>query len=254
MPQDSRPDTSCDVYPDKSQENQTVTRPGLWIGIGGLTLLVAFAGLAVVAVYFVNEHSERIKFFTVNALSVSVLAAIIVQACVYWGQRNLMRVSLAENRDIFYKGQRAYIGIKHVIFQNLGADARPTATLILKNAGHTPAWAVEIRTQPALGTKHPSWADVASGKVDGVAHFIPADEGCEVVVDIGLTFTEEMISDIKTCKRILFVRGTIIFTDISRARQTFPFCVTLRPGGKWGDCQQDHSDNPNQAAPGKLDP
>lgn len=51
---------------------------------------ILFVGLALIAWYFVNEHSERIKFLTVNALSLFVLAAIAVQALIYRKQAETM--------------------------------------------------------------------------------------------------------------------------------------------------------------------
>jgi hypothetical protein len=101
MSQKSRPETNHDVHP----KNQRVSRSGLWIGVGALILLTAFAVLVVITVYFVNEHSERTKFFTVNTLSLSVLVAIIVQAFIYRGQWKAMQSGLRQTDRVISEMQ-----------------------------------------------------------------------------------------------------------------------------------------------------
>jgi hypothetical protein len=44
------------------------------------------------------DQTERVKFITVNLLSALVLLAIVIQAAIYWAQRNLMDEQRGEVR------------------------------------------------------------------------------------------------------------------------------------------------------------
>jgi hypothetical protein len=92
MPQDNDTKAKSDIKTHNSQEQSKRSRARLWIAVGSVVLVLVSVGLAVVAIYFVNEHSARIKFATESVLSLLVLTVIIVQACIYFGQRTLMQL------------------------------------------------------------------------------------------------------------------------------------------------------------------
>ncbi len=88
------------------------------VALGG----ILFAALLVVSVFAPNM-SERIKFFTVNALSLLVLLAIVVQSFIYHRQRDVMERQLKateEAAEASYIAQRAYIGITDLRLKTTG--------------------------------------------------------------------------------------------------------------------------------------
>lgn len=77
-------------------------KPVMW------AILIAIIGVAILAVvgkFFVNEHSEKIRFVTVNALSLFVLLAIGVQAYIYRRQWEVMERQLGQTDQIINKMQ-----------------------------------------------------------------------------------------------------------------------------------------------------
>jgi hypothetical protein len=78
---------------DEHARLNTYSKPIVWVVIGAI---VGFALLIVVGKFFVNQHSERIKFVTVNTLSLFVLLAILVQAYIYSKEWRVMRQSLRQ--------------------------------------------------------------------------------------------------------------------------------------------------------------
>src|SRR5215210_3495245 len=113
--------------------------------------------------------SERVKFFTVNALSLLVFIAIAVQAYIYRRQWEAMEDSLAETRKIVdqneravkvaergievaqnaaYIEQRAYVGIQRMTVEGLDEGRCPILNITWINGGKTPAW--RFRCVPRL--------------------------------------------------------------------------------------------------------
>lgn len=78
----------------ESIQPQRYSRPIIW---AMFIAIVGFAVLVVVGMFFVNEHSERIRFVTVNALSLFVLLAILVQAYINGKQWRVMQQGIAQN-------------------------------------------------------------------------------------------------------------------------------------------------------------
>src|SRR5438094_6873661 len=98
--------------PQNDQTNQDSNRPnkkndssshaGLWwILIAGGIFLVALLVLNI----FLPNLTERVKFFTVNALSLLVVAIIAVQAYIYRRQWGAMERSLERTDKVIDKMQ-----------------------------------------------------------------------------------------------------------------------------------------------------
>ena len=78
---------------------------------------LGFIILSVVGYWFVNEHSVRIAFVTVNLLTLLTLAIIAVQTVIYRKQSDIMQrqlVATEKAAEAAYIAQRAYIGVTDV--------------------------------------------------------------------------------------------------------------------------------------------
>src|SRR6185369_693812 len=149
----------------------------------GLLLFLAISGGA--AIWYTSsafiEVAARTTFIIGSALNLAVFLAIIIQAYIYWGQRNLMhkqwkamqdslevtREIVAQNRlamiaaeqsaavakEAFYVGEPPYFGTSKIEFR--------WATTIVKNTGTGPVQ--RVTGQPELiitfmnGGKTPAW-------------------------------------------------------------------------------------------------
>lgn len=217
-------------------------------------------------------------------LNFLLLVAILVQAAIYWkqlgvmrkdynilerhartfegqaatmqGQLNVMRDqvaamqdSRAENREMFYSGQRAYIGIKQVTLNDFAAGRIPMIYLALQNAGNTPAWTIECQGQVTYGDSHPSYEDVVGAVVQNVAHFLPSGVDRMVEIAIGnAALTAETAAEVMNGGSTLFLRARAKFIDISGEGQEVWFCLRFKPRtNTFGDCPDGHEDQ-NQAS------
>src|SRR6266404_4111200 len=134
---------------EKKSEQNSNNKPIVW---AVLTALFGIAILAVVGRLYVTEHSESIRFVTVNALSLLVFIAIVFQAYIYHGQSNVMERQLKATEkaaEASYIAQRAYIsitGLKIMCSSFLPAIQAPiivgeipTLHVTWHNGGATPA-------------------------------------------------------------------------------------------------------------------
>ena len=220
--------------------------------VGGILL----AALLVVSV-FLPHLSERVKFFTVNALSLLVLFAIALQAYIYrrqWEtmerqwlamreQTEIMRDTLAESRDTFYVGQRAYIGVVSVRFADnayLAVGREPIIHITIINAGNTPAWTISARAHLAIGSEAPEYltaAEVDTIDQTHIGHVMLPKVEKELVIETHVKISHNQINKIINNEEYFYIRGRIYFTDISKAQRNFPFCVVYSPASRgFGDC------------------
>ncbi len=159
------------------KNNKRAPHAGLW------WILVA-GGVFLVTLLFVSTYlpgmSERVKFFTVNALSILILTAIAVQAYIYrrqWkamqgqldameGQSRIMGESLVETRRMVEHNERAVkvaeesieVARENTIYAQrayLTVTKRVALTdgflLRIRNVGNTPANDVHVRAVADVG-------------------------------------------------------------------------------------------------------
>jgi hypothetical protein len=143
--------------PDKANNNHRSARyNGLWwIAIGGI---ICFLALLFGGIYHPNL-TERVKFVTVNALSLLVLVVVAVQVLFNRRQWDVMKrqweetqrgIKSAEESSI--SAQRAYVVAK---IEDIGQrDSTLQFRLRIENGGNTPAnnvcvfFASELRESP----------------------------------------------------------------------------------------------------------
>lgn len=260
MPQNNDKDTSADK---KTAKNKKILNPGLWAII---TLGVVACATLIIVSWWVNEHSERIKFVTVNALSVSVLVVIAVQAYIYrrqWesmersvertdrvidkmdgqlramkDQETAIRDTLAENRNLFYLGQRAYLGLVGAQFGELnflGSGLAPIINITLINAGQTPAWSIKARIQISVGDDAPEYAttaEVGAMPTLEVSHCMPAKVEKVFVLEMQGATTREQMGKIVSGEEYFVIRGRFYFTDIAQEERNFPLCLVYCPSSR----------------------
>jgi hypothetical protein len=161
-----------DNQSDGSTSNASNNKPSRfrlrWIFVAGGVLLVA---LLFISIYLPNL-TERVKFFTVNALSLFVLVAIVVQAYIYRGQWKAMQESLIETRNLIKQNERAVKAAEHtadltdkfsrinsrayVFIDKAALDAPissgkfPLPKIVLKNSGRSPAYSHRVRINNAF--------------------------------------------------------------------------------------------------------
>jgi|SRR5712692_7473039 len=134
MPQNDK--ANGDPSKTDKKDNRT-SHAGLWwiVLAGGVLFLV----LLFVSVYLPNL-TERVKFFTVTALSLLVVVVIAVQAYIYRRQWEAM-----ENQTEY--AQRAYVSIPIAnldVGEDFGRNQFFIFSLRIKNCGNTPANDVEV--------------------------------------------------------------------------------------------------------------
>lgn len=156
MPQDDE----ADGEPNKADKNNKGTKErnaGLWLIVltGGIILAV----LLFVSVYLPNM-TERVKFFTVNALSISILAAIAVQAFIYLkqqeimrGQLDVMKASIRQTKRFFDLTERPSLGIEGEMEFSQEPNGERYIEVIIKNSGKSPA--VQVRSGITTGIQIP---------------------------------------------------------------------------------------------------
>jgi hypothetical protein len=144
--------------------------PVAWrIAIPALVAVVVFILIAILH----KDMKERIKFATDSSLNVLILVAIVVQAVVYFRQRDIMKQQweamqgqldtlerqLAQNQqaievakanaqvaqEALRAGHRAYVGIKTDPKLKLKLNEFPEIEVYFVNTGITPAHVVEFR-------------------------------------------------------------------------------------------------------------
>lgn len=100
MPENNQAQSNKGV---QTHHDQKVSHTGLWIIIGVVVLVVAT--VVFVGAFYVNQSSERIRFITVNTLSVLIAGLVAVQAYIYRKQWDAMERSLERTDQVIEKMQ-----------------------------------------------------------------------------------------------------------------------------------------------------
>ena len=125
--------------------NISLTTSFIAIGVATTIFLIV---LGVTAYFRVNEHSERIRFFTVNTLSWIVFMAVVTQIVIYKKQWHAMRDTLSEMKTSRELTNRAWIGVKSIeIEENPDGGIKIIAAFL--NSGATPAnVTIQLKGEP----------------------------------------------------------------------------------------------------------
>jgi hypothetical protein len=199
-----------------------------------LTKVLFFGGILLAALLMVSvfapNMSERIKFFTVNALSLLVLLAIAIQAFIYHQQREVMERQLKATEqaaEASYIAQRAYIGVTGLRLESKGIVTAPlvvgeTPTLFVRwnNGGTTPARNFRAIPYLVLGEKPELRGYFLGDDMSDIeASFIPG--GKEVTmpypqIETGFKpVTSEMLDDINSGKKRLYAMILASYVDFT---------------------------------------
>jgi len=156
----------------------------LWIGLSALLLLGALVrwGRAF------DTLTGRYTFLAQSILALFTLTAIVIQARIYWAQRDVMerqwkamtdqleainkqeghllaqaeaakaqaetmRRQLEVTEEALRISQRAYVGVKMQPLIQWGDDGQPIVTLFFVNTGHTPTQKAELTFNFGLGSE-----------------------------------------------------------------------------------------------------
>ena len=255
MPQNNQP--NGDAQNADNDDDGTRDTWLFWFVLAGAVLFLA---LLVVSVYLPNL-TERVKFFTANALSLLVLVAIVVQVYInrrQWDsmreQADIMRENIRETRDMFYMANRAYFGILGVGLNDFEAGKLPTVVLKVLNAGNTPAWRIRMHSRIDFTTKQLTYLTDANRPIAEMSPILPAKTDREFTIEAPAgtpALNQAQVLGVALGAVKLFVRGELIYEDISGDDQVFPFCLEYRKG-IFGDCKRPHEQpdqtNPNQTA------
>ena len=234
---------------EANNENHRASSGGLWrICIGGGVLLAA---LLFISIYLPNL-TERVKFFTVNALSLLVLVAIVVQAFIYrrqWDsmreQADIMRENIKETREMFYMANRAYFGIVGVGLTGFEAGNLPIVTIKVLNAGNTPAWKIRMHSRIDFTTEQLDYMSVVDRLFAAIemSPIVPAKTDRDFTIEAPpgtQPLNPNQVLGVNLGALKMFVRGEILYEDISGETRTFPFCLERR-NGIFGDCKRQQS-------------
>jgi len=214
--------------------------------------VIGFAVLVIVGRFYVNEHSERVRFVTVNALSWCVLLAILVQTYIYRRQwavmdRQLtktdqmiaaMQGQLSVMRDAWLVGESAYMGIDNVILDRLTPNDNLIATLVTLNGGRTPAWTVHVHVNFVIvpPEMNPPQVNISFSGGRGFS-FIPPGGGMRhTQVMFEGTVTTEHVAAVKAGTMDLYLVGKIMYRDFTGEQRERRFRVQyLAQDGRFAD-------------------
>jgi hypothetical protein len=263
MPQNDQTNNNSS---EANKQDDSTSHATIRAKFSGLRLIIVAGCILVLALLFLSIYlpylTERVKFFTVNLLSLLVLAAIAVQAYIYrkqWevmqGQLGVMRETIAENRRNFYVIERAYVSISHIQFtDNPETEQMRTIQIEIINGGRTPAWDVRMRVRvsvedPTSDKSRPYVKTADHVETRSIPRVLLPSKTEPVIIKPDITVSESMSLEVMDLSGI-FVRGEIYFTDISEKEQALPFCFVWKPktpffeNCKRGE-KQSNSENPN---------
>lgn len=226
--------------------------------LGGAVLLIVLLLISV----FLPNLSERVKFFTVNALSLLVLLAIVVQTYIYRRQADTMEkqgsamrgqlaamewqagileiqtslvdkqvTAMQEQLEIMKRqlensavGERAYLIIEDVVFIEKGEHPRLMYTLF--NGGRTPAFNVTSNNEASLGTKPLADRLHSLGHPHDDVVDMPAGTKKQVEGTFpNFTVTKAHWGQVNAGTLTLFVRGVFRYKDFQDIERRLPYCV-----------------------------
>lgn len=132
--------------PNKANKNNKGSKErntGLWLIV--LAGCIFLGVLLFVSIYLPNM-AERVKFFTVNALSISILVAIAVQAFIYLrqqeimrGQLGVMKANIRQTKRFFDSTERPSLGIEGEMEFSQDPNGEGFIEVVIKNSGKSPA-------------------------------------------------------------------------------------------------------------------
>jgi hypothetical protein len=248
MPQDDHANNDSS---EANKKNNSASHAGLrWILITGIVLLLALLSLSI----FHPNLSERVKFFTVNALSLLVLAAIAVQAYIYRRQWEAMQDSLAETRKMVEQNERAVEAAERsleIAQENTVYAQRAYVSISkgsvwvteegglfkmeIKNFGNTPANDVQIFSVAEV-KEEPPVLDMSSAKWTQVGLLAP-QWYIERFVPTASEITTEQRRLIANGSLKLFCSGVIQYQDFFGQTRHTKFCFYQRFGSiRFGPC------------------
>ncbi|MDQ3819794.1 MAG: hypothetical protein M3362_19265 [Acidobacteriota bacterium] len=234
MPEDDKTDNNPQEADNKDERAAVTNARSDRFPIGLRLILFSCGGALVILLIVSIIHpymTERVKFFTVNALSILVLAVILVQAYIYrrqWeamqGQLDAMKdqaATMREQVELATKqveainiSERAYIGIETVGLSNLEVGKVPRIVMIIKNAGRTPAKKVKApgRINIELAGKRPQEEITKSRYIGDGTLAANAIRHC-VYEFIGIC-DENMLYQITSRNWMVFFQGAIWYEDV----------------------------------------
>jgi len=201
-------------------------------------IALTIIGGLICAGYYFTITTERIKFWTESFLSAAVLAAIIVQAYVYFRQRDVMerqwqamQDALAQAKeqtriagDSLVIGTRSYVGLHSI---DLNKDSK-TIFIKIENIGRVPSDSINVFVDMLTNmpkervteneTVRP-WCRVEHRSNFGGMQLFPGT--LQFIIPIRLrALSDEEIDLIVQGPGSLIIRGTIDYTDGFGPQQT----------------------------------
>jgi hypothetical protein len=210
-----------------------------WIIIGGCVVLTALLFISIYLPYL----TERVKFFTVNFLSLLVLIIIAIQAFIYrrqWEamqgqlkvmnrQSELMNESLKEGIKTRELENRAYVTIKdNIVDQPMKAAEGQTIIFILNNSGRTPAINVTTKYAVILDSKRPALPEFPPTEFRSRSHLANGDN--KHITMILPPFTPDNVDEIYSRQARVWIVGIIEYEDIFKAHHRTQFCYYQKLG------------------------
>jgi hypothetical protein len=243
----------------------TVYRPSVWRFIAVSAIVAGFGAggiwfLIWASVVFVDATSQ-ITFIVGSAINLLIFLSIVAQACIYWGQRNIMkeqweamRSALIQNSKMitqneramkaaeasaltaeraFHSSERPHFGITK-IKMHFAANDHPLIDIEFMNGGKTPAWnfyALPVLTFGWIGLETRDEWQLTTNPAALSNSFIPA--GAQKTMryqSIEFKVTQERFREVVVDKKIrLFVMGTAHWRDSLGDRQWWNFYTVYYP-------------------------
>ena len=246
------------LQPQKNVESTVIYVPRTWPAVVVTVTLLAAAGGGVAALLYFSKAIPDVavaySFIAQNGLSLFVFLAVVAQACIYWGQRNLMLrqweamqdaltetrkqsafagKSLKANRRHTVYTLRAYVSVRQCI-----ASFPGEIVLEIVNFGQTPAHKVQF-AHAVVVRKAKDVPETVIETVDWHSQSIPGIPMAPTMSSekrLGIpALSDSDVTSLTAGTHKLFLTGAIRYTDIFRRVRHTRFCFAYN----WGTRRMD---------------
>jgi hypothetical protein len=232
-------------HPNADPQSLQVYQPRGWllplavtggvVGIGG----AGFWWLLWASRAF-DSVTDALTFLTGGTFTLALLLVALVQACVYWSQRGIMRQQwqamqegLAETRKAMRYGQSAYITVQGIEITQFVVGQPIEVTVIFTNSGITPAYDVNFysrggpRSDPFTFSASDIVNDAFQHGVFSQGILAPHGGTTKQIFGSRFPLDEQGIELIRT--KPYHAWGVVFYQDIFKRDRWTQFCYRWRP-------------------------
>lgn len=178
-----------------------------------------------------------------NQLMAFFTGLLVLITCIYTyfssKQWEVTQLSLQEAKLTREIENRAYVNIKSgSLVTALKAGERPSASIVIENAGHTPARHTVMRVMiESRDASAPEPEPMTAARLDGITTsqpqsitIVPPNNTLNMTVQSPTVLTEELINAVNQGRIRLYVWGIMEYDDVFGRHHKSQFCGAAKPG------------------------